>query len=452
MPAVKMVCPHAMSSSPTYNHQDEPFVLRQIGDHLPPQSTPTHVEQSHLPKATSAGVAAPSSLTEHNQEFESAVRRVRASIPSCFVEPYSWVRFKLSVSAYRRLEKFFSDSRSFNALETFYSFYEQEFAMGCETTLHAVFGPMITLDILDQLRASQHPFVQEFVKEIILSATAPTKISLDNTAEQDAKKNTEQDVQKNTEQDADQDAGKDVRRNPRRDVRKDARKDAEQDAEQNAKQVAESKTINKHPDASLAHLSARAPGIIIEVAHSQRATDLPILAEELIRGSRGKIRCVVGFKLPYPTGKQATVSVWRAKFTPSGDGRMKLAVEDLVKEEVFRDNNGLPNTQSSGLCLSLAYLAPTRSIAEQINDLPEHVTQIRISAAKLCEYFNKAQNYEKTVALDSSDEMELDLEPPKHPRHPSPEEVSDERLRQFEEEEEREDLRQEQGDSDYMDG
>ncbi|OAG41343.1 hypothetical protein AYO21_04506 [Fonsecaea monophora] len=393
--------------SSTRHYRREPFEMRPPGEHLTAQSTPVDLEQSRLRSEASRDMTAASSPSDRNQELEAAVCRVQGSLASCFVEPYSWVRFKLTPATYRQLVEFFSDNKSFDTLRKFYSFFEQEFAMGLETRLHAVFSQMIAIEILNQLRASQHPFIHEFVKNIESTASAANTLSFHGYAEMATEK----------------------------DPKGDAKKELE---------------CNKGPDSSLHHESARFPGIVIEVAHSQRKEDLPILAEEYIVGSKGSIRCVIGFKFPYPTGKQATVSVWRSKFTPSGTGKVKLAVEQIVKEEVFCDKNGVPNTDFSGLCLSLEYLAPTRAIAEQINDLPGHLTKVQITPSQLCTYFERALRHQNSSeqGVDFVDD-EVELPQLQHPRYPSPEEVSGARLRQFEEEEKREELRQEQEDSEY---
>ena len=56
-------------------------------------------------------------------------------------------------------------------------------------------------------------------------------------------------------------------------------------------------TKNSHrPDVSFKYEGASFPGIVIEVAHSQRSEDLPQLAADYILGSTGNIRCVYGIK------------------------------------------------------------------------------------------------------------------------------------------------------------
>ena len=96
--------------------------------------------------------------------------------------------------------------------------------------------------------------------------------------------------------------------------------------------------LRHSPDTSFMHRNARSPRIIFEVAHSQPKEELARLAAYYLLGA-GDVQCVVGLKIAYSTGEQATLSVWERELTASDDGGyewggyewgVKHTVEDLV--------------------------------------------------------------------------------------------------------------------------
>jgi hypothetical protein len=96
----------------------------------------------------------------------------------------------------------------------------------------------------------------------------------------------------------------------------------------------------KDPDLSYKFLQegCKFPGLVIEVAWSQRKLDLERLAKRYIEGSNGDIRTVVGVNLNdiYHARRNegtatATFSVWRAELDSSGKAKInKNVVEDQV--------------------------------------------------------------------------------------------------------------------------
>ncbi|OAL30152.1 hypothetical protein AYO20_08868 [Fonsecaea nubica] len=301
----------------------------------------TTPSQPDPPKVT------PPLLLSVKDEFNNAVRAVKNFKALSHVEPYTWLRFSLSPAAYNQLAEFLDNDDTFRGLETFYSSFTQEFAMGGETRVHAAFAPAVVRDILNGLARLEHPSLDGFGGNVLNTASAKLALTVEGS------------------------------------------------------------TFEKCPDGSLLYLGARFPGVVMEVAHSQRAEDLPRLAEDYILGSGGRVRCVVGFKLPYPAGNEATLSVWIPKLTDLSDGRKSLDVEQLVKEEVFCTADGHPNQNSAGLCLSLAYLAPTQEIRAMVNALPAELTEIKISTAELYEYLKLAFKAESpgNIVDDIDDEM-----------------------------------------------
>jgi hypothetical protein len=77
---------------------------------------------------------------------------------------------------------------------------------------------------------------------------------------------------------------------------------------------APSSTKSKHePDASFWHDDAQYPGVIIEVAYSQKWKRLGRLAEEYLLDSDASVQVVVGLDIEYSKkgSRKATLSVWR---------------------------------------------------------------------------------------------------------------------------------------------
>lgn len=94
--------------------------------------------------------------------------------------------------------------------------------------------------------------------------------------------------------------------------------------------------ISKYqPDTSFWHDEAEYPGVVIEVAYSQKRRRLNRLAEDYLLDSDANIRVVIGLDIEY--GKQgsrkATLSVWRTDLfhTPNGD---ELRVVQEAVDEV----------------------------------------------------------------------------------------------------------------------
>lgn len=94
-------------------------------------------------------------------------------------------------------------------------------------------------------------------------------------------------------------------------------------------------TKNSHdPDIAFIYKDAVYPGIVIEVAHSQRKEDLRHLAQEYVLGSRGNIHCVYGIKIAYRSGKQAWLSAWEPEVNVTADDELELSVEQTVEDQV----------------------------------------------------------------------------------------------------------------------
>lgn len=84
---------------------------------------------------------------------------------------------------------------------------------------------------------------------------------------------------------------------------------------------------SKHePDASFWHDSAQYPGVVIEVAYSQKKKRLERLAEDYLLDSDASVQAVVGLDIEYgkKDSRKATLSVWRA-------GVFRTATEDELR-------------------------------------------------------------------------------------------------------------------------
>jgi hypothetical protein len=98
---------------------------------------------------------------------------------------------------------------------------------------------------------------------------------------------------------------------------------------------APSKKSKYEPDASFWHDNAQYPGVIIEVAYSQKRKRLDHLADNYLMDSDASVRVVVGLDIEYGKreSRKATLSVWRTcvVHTTSGD---ELQVFKEVADQV----------------------------------------------------------------------------------------------------------------------
>ena len=95
-------------------------------------------------------------------------------------------------------------------------------------------------------------------------------------------------------------------------------------------------TKSKHePDASFWHQGAQYPGVIIEVAYSQKRKSLGRLAEDYLLDSDASVQVLVGLDIEYgkKESRKATLSIWRTHVvhTPNGD---ELRVIQEIADEV----------------------------------------------------------------------------------------------------------------------
>ena len=92
------------------------------------------------------------------------------------------------------------------------------------------------------------------------------------------------------------------------------------------------------PDASFGHDYAQYPGVIIEVAYSQKKRRLGRLANNYIIDSDASVRVVVGLDIEYgKESRKATLSVWRPHLIHTAEDEEDiLEVFEEAVDEVIR--------------------------------------------------------------------------------------------------------------------
>jgi hypothetical protein len=88
------------------------------------------------------------------------------------------------------------------------------------------------------------------------------------------------------------------------------------------------------PDASFKHKDAEYPGVIIEVAYSQKKKRLAQLADNYLMDSDTSIRAVVCLDIEYgkDESRRATLSIWRPQLFDV-DGRRGWRAVEVVADE-----------------------------------------------------------------------------------------------------------------------
>ncbi|KAF2191738.1 hypothetical protein K469DRAFT_654861 [Zopfia rhizophila CBS 207.26] len=166
----------------------------------------------------------------------------------------------------------------------------------------------------------------------------------------------------------------------------------------------------KGPDKAFQHRECKFPGVVIEVAWSQRKMELPSLAKQYIQKSKGSIRAVVGLNLNdiYKTGiwkgtaptsneAPATFSIWRAEVDRS-NGRQEVRVTKSEDEKEFRDRHG-DSVSSADLRLYLTdFVCEKVARSFENGENPEIV----ISSASLCEHYEEALSFYRMENLEEA--------------------------------------------------
>ncbi|KAH6714969.1 hypothetical protein BKA61DRAFT_344601 [Leptodontidium sp. MPI-SDFR-AT-0119] len=162
-----------------------------------------------------------------------------------------------------------------------------------------------------------------------------------------------------------------------------------------------------NPDWQFRHNKAQFPGVVVEVAYSQKSRDLPHLADSYILGSDGNINIVIGLDIEYQrkdvkgkrkdlegrdiaggdaegeSAKTATLSVWE----PAADDEEKLVAKCVIDNQSFRTANGSPSPSCPSLQINLEKLAPAMYHPANLSKDP-----ISISANTLCCFLEEAES------------------------------------------------------------
>jgi hypothetical protein len=96
-------------------------------------------------------------------------------------------------------------------------------------------------------------------------------------------------------------------------------------------------TVAQHePDACYGTHDDQFPGVVVEVAYSQKAVALCDLAANYIVESDGDIKMVIGVDLDYKGSRRATFSVWQPRYEPVDDvpGGLVVASDCVIDAQV----------------------------------------------------------------------------------------------------------------------
>lgn len=93
-------------------------------------------------------------------------------------------------------------------------------------------------------------------------------------------------------------------------------------------------TSRYEPDASFWHDDAEYPGVIIEVAYSQKKKQLGRLAEDYLLDSNANVQVVIGLDIEYSKkgSRKATLSVWRTELFQAEEGSELRATQETADE------------------------------------------------------------------------------------------------------------------------
>ncbi|KAK2765091.1 hypothetical protein FQN54_008790 [Arachnomyces sp. PD_36] len=193
------------------------------------------------------------------------------------------------------------------------------------------------------------------------------------------------------------------------------------------------------PDTSFWHDNARYPGVVIEVAYSQKRKRLNRLAENYLLDSDASIQVVVGLDIEYGQkgSRKATLSMWRTSIAKT------LAEDELI---VFRDEQGNP-TRHPGLRLQLRDFA-YEELAE--DEIGEEKRELVVSTQELCQYLAAAETKVQQLSSLGKHSIAPGVKKRKRSETP-PDQITSGDEARYIEQEERTAKRVEGDDSDYED-
>ncbi|KAF2758767.1 hypothetical protein EJ05DRAFT_438545 [Pseudovirgaria hyperparasitica] len=187
------------------------------------------------------------------------------------------------------------------------------------------------------------------------------------------------------------------------------------------------------PDTSFWHDDAEYPGVVIEVAYSEKRKHLTSLADAYLLDSDANIQSVVGLDIEYgeKRSRKATLSVWRTRIFHTAHGDELRAVQEIV-DEAFRDEQGNP-TNRPGLQLHLSDFANKGLVRDQIGTQDQDLV---VSTKELCQFLTDAEEKVHQLGSLSKDSLAPGVTKRKRSETP-PEELSSSDEARYVEEEER---------------
>ncbi|KAF5575904.1 hypothetical protein FPCIR_12908 [Fusarium pseudocircinatum] len=126
------------------------------------------------------------------------------------------------------------------------------------------------------------------------------------------------------------------------------------------------------------------PTVILEVAYTQKAKDLPRLAHEYIESSRGDIKVVVG--LDINPNKQSTISMWRSRIEANGGRDEDVYIDHVVDSDPFRTADKAPVNETKSLKLYLDDFT-----FDELSEATYKDVEISISYGALCHFLDQAE-------------------------------------------------------------
>lgn len=166
--------------------------------------------------------------------------------------------------------------------------------------------------------------------------------------------------------------------------------------------IREGKIGSHSPDAQFGHLQAQHPGVVLEVAYSQKSKALPQLAHIYItEGIRGT-KLVVALDQDYPRSKKIVLKTWRRQIEhSSGTAPPRLFIEHQSQVglhtppsvrcftkccvQEFRSSDGKP-IPGSRLHIPIVDFAPKALVPESL-----YQESIVISSEEFCHYLDKME-------------------------------------------------------------
>ncbi|KAL1591525.1 hypothetical protein SLS60_011917 [Paraconiothyrium brasiliense] len=209
--------------------------------------------------------------------------------------------------------------------------------------------------------------------------------------------------------------------------------------------ITSSKKSKHEPDASFWHMDAEYPGVVIEVAYSQKKRRLYRLAEKYLLDSDANIRVVVGLDIEYGEKgtRKAALSIWRPTVVQAPNGQ-ELQVDPTGADKIFRDDQGNP-VQGTELQLRLSDFASKSLVQEELGNLDKTLV---ITAKQLCICLSAAEAKSRREGAPRRDALPQGVQKRKREETP-PDQITSSDDARYDMEVERAAKRMAHGDPDY---